>query len=392
MQIEISATIRPVSLTCQGWKRSPDYCWLARVTYNHAAMVKPFLLLSLLLLNALSAVTERKVIVPANAAKPVGPYSPGIVAGDYLYVSGQGVRDAQNNVPTGVAGQAKQCLDNVKAIVEAAGLTMEHVVHMQLYLERLSDLAEVERVYAGYFPQNPPARIILGTAKMPTDTPIEMTAVAVRDLQQKKVLALKSLTPLGHASAAVAVGKRVYLSAVYGKNAAEVQQKLKRALNELKATEVFRNEYGTTAVAQRVALLAMNALPEGMPAAVSVIAIRHAGGQKLALDACTADGTTIFCQAQTAHARNELNVQSEVREVMSQLQSALAKHGATFAHAVATNVYLDDINEFRLMNETYASFFAAAPPTRTTVQPFAKADRTKGAAALVRVSLVAVKD
>jgi len=366
----------------------PHSCRPAHVTYNHGTMIKSLLLASLLLLNTFASITERKVIVPANAPNPVGPYSPGILAGDYLYVSGQGVRDAQNNVPAGVTAQAKQCLENVKAIVAAAGLTLEHVVHMQLYLERLSDLPEVERVYTGYFPQNPPARVILGTAKMPTDTPIEMTVVAVRDLKQKKVLTLKSLLPLGHASAAVAVGKRIYLSAVYGKNATEAQQKLKRALAELKAAEVFRNEYGTTATAP----LPMNALPEGMPAALSVIALRHTGKPKLPLDACTADGNTLYCQVQTARARNELNVQAEAREVLGQLQTALAKHGATLAQAVATNVYLDDINEFRLMNETYASFFSAAPPTRTTVQPFAKAERSQGATALVRISLVAVKD
>ena len=223
----------------------PVYCRAAHLTYNHATMVKPLLLASLLLLNVFAAVTERKVIVPANAAKPVGPYSPGISAGDYLYVSGQGIRDAQNNVPVGVAAQAKQCLENVKAIVEAGGLTLEHVVHMQLYLERLSDLPEVERVYASYFPNNPPARVILGTAKMPTDTPIEMTAVAVRDLKAKRVLKLKTLTPLGHASAAMAVGNRLYLSGLYGATPAAVQQKLKQTLAEVKATEVWRNEYGT---------------------------------------------------------------------------------------------------------------------------------------------------
>lgn len=388
MRVEIGETILPVSLTCQGRCCAPRGCRWARVTYNHSAMIKLLLLASLLLLNAFAAITERKVIVPANAPKPVGPYSPGILAGDYLYVSGQGVRDAQNNVPTGIAAQAKQCLENVKAIVEAAGLTMEHVVHMQLYLERLSDLPEVERLYTGYFPQNPPARVILGTAKMPTATPIEMTVVAVRDLKQKKVLTLKSLQPLGHASAAVAVGNRIYLSAVYGKSATRAQQQLKQALNELKATEVFRNEYGTTATAP----LPMNALPEGMTAGLSVIAVRNAGKPKLALDACTAAGNTIYCQVQTARARNELNVQAEAREVLGQLQTALAKHGATLAQAVATNVYLDDINEFSLMNETYASFFSAAPPTRTTVQPFAKAERGKGATALVRISVVAVKD
>lgn len=388
MQVEISQTLLPPSLACQDWPGALRGCRVARVTYNHATMSKTLLLASLLLLQAFAAVAERKVIVPNNAAKPVGPYSPGILAGDYLYVSGQGVRDAQNNVPAGIAAQAKQCLENVKAIVEAADLTLEHVVHMQLYLERLSDLAEVERVYAGYFSKQPPARVILGTAKMPTETPIEMTVVAVRDLKQKKVLALKSLQPLGHASAAVAVGNRVYLSAVYGKSATAAQQKLKRALTELKAAEVFRNEYGTTANTP----LPMNALPEEMTAALSVVAVRNAGKPKLALDACTADGNTLYCQAQMARARNELNVQSEVREVLGQLQAALTRHGATLAQTVATNVYLDDINEFRLMNETYASFFSSAPPTRTTVQPFAKAERSQGALALVRISLVAVKD
>ncbi|MFN7930829.1 MAG: RidA family protein, partial [Blastocatellia bacterium] len=120
---------------------------------------------SLLLLSSLVFAQERKVIVPVNAAKPVGPYSPGILVKDYLYVSGQGVRDAKNNMPEGIAAQTRQCLENVKAIIEAAGLTMEHIVHLQLYLEQISDLAEVEKVYATYFPTNPPARIVIGVAK-----------------------------------------------------------------------------------------------------------------------------------------------------------------------------------------------------------------------------------
>ena len=161
---------------------------------------------------------ERKIIVPVNGAKPVGPYSPGLLVGDYLYASGQGVRDKDGAMPESLAAQTRQCLENVKAIVVAAGLTMEHVVHMQLYLEKMSWLGEVDRVYAEYFPKNPPARVVIGTAKMPTDTTVEMTVVAVRDLKMKKILALKSLKPLGHASSAVEAGDRVYLSAVYGES------------------------------------------------------------------------------------------------------------------------------------------------------------------------------
>ena len=71
---------------------------------------------------------EKRAIAPPGI-KPIGPYSPGILAGDFLYVSGQGGRDADGKLPATIEGQARQTLQNVKSIVEAAGLTMEHVVY-----------------------------------------------------------------------------------------------------------------------------------------------------------------------------------------------------------------------------------------------------------------------
>ena len=344
------------------------------------------MLMTMLLTAAFTLAQERKVIVAANAAKPVGPYSPGIMIGDYLYVSGQGVRDANSNMPEGIAAQTRQCLENVKAIVTAASLTMEHVVHLQLYLERLSDLPAVERVYAEYFPKNPPARIVLGVTKMPTDTTVEMTVVAVRNLGEKKPLALKSLRPLGQASSAITAGNRIYLSGIYAASAVELLSKLQSVLKEartLTTNVLWRNEYSTTG---RVGI-PMRELPEQATLAMSLIATRQnlkEGG------ACRPDGKTIYCAAQSYEVEGA--VQEQVKAVMGKLQSGLAAYGANFAHVTASNVYLDDIGEFRLMNETYASFFAAAPPTRTTVQPFPKAERGKGATALVRIALVAVKD
>src|SRR5215510_2836689 len=76
---------------------------------------------------------EKRAIAPAGV-KPIGPYSPGVLAGDFLYVSGQGGRDADGKLPDTIEGQARQTLQNVKAIVEAAGLTLEHVVYCQVYL------------------------------------------------------------------------------------------------------------------------------------------------------------------------------------------------------------------------------------------------------------------
>ena len=348
-------------------------------------MIKPLLIASLILMSAIPYSSERRVIVPANGAKPVGPYSPGIFVGDYLYVSGQGVRDANGVMPETLAAQTRQCLENVKAIVEAAGLTMGHVLHMQLYLEKIGWLPEVDRVYAEYFPKNPPARVVIGTAKMPTDTTVEMTVVAVRDLKMKKAVGLKSLKPLGHASSAVEANGRVYLSAVYGKTQVEAEANLKKALGEARLSQiVFRNDYGSAA-----AKIPMNELPNLAGAAISIIASRQSVKR---VGDCAADGGTIFCSVQTGAGAGEKTVQEQVKAVMKKLQAGLAAHGADFSHVVATNVYLDDIREFRPMNETYATFFSSSPPTRTTVQPFAVADRSKGDPALVKVSLVAVKE
>ena len=114
----------------------------------------------LLLLLAANLTAERRVIFPAGV-KPVGPYSPGILAGDFLYVSGQGARTPDGHMPGSFEEQARQCLENIKSIVELAGLTMEHVVYTQVYLENASNFDEMNRIFASYFHQKP-ARSTVG--------------------------------------------------------------------------------------------------------------------------------------------------------------------------------------------------------------------------------------
>ena len=337
-------------------------------------------LLLIILLAASAFAQSHQVIVPMNAAKPVGPYSPGILTRDYLYVSGQGIRDSKNTVPVGIAAQAKQCLENVKAIIEAAGLTMQHVVHMQLYLENLSDFAAVDQVSATYFTNQAPARVLLGVAKMPTDTTIEMTAVVIRDLKKKKILNLKSLKPLGNASSAVQVGSRIYLSGIYGNTSGEVEANLKKVLSEVKlktANVVWRNDYSTS--------ITIRELPDQAKFAASVIASNQAI-PKLKNNICRSEGQTIYCTAQSGNETGAKSVEEQVKNVMQKLAAGLANHGSNFSAVTASNVYLDDIKEFKLMNDMYATFFTKTPPTRTTVQPFPTARK-----ALVKISVVAVK-
>ena len=104
---------------------------------------------------------QPRVIAPPGP-KPIGPYSPGILAGDFLYVSGQGGRDAEGKLPATIEGQVRQTLQNVKAIVEAAGLTMEHVVYSQVYLDNIAHYDAMDRVWKEVFSKAPPARAVLG--------------------------------------------------------------------------------------------------------------------------------------------------------------------------------------------------------------------------------------
>src|SRR5438270_6062559 len=117
------------------------------------------LLFALVIICAAGA--ERKPVAPPGI-KPVGPYSPGILTQDFLYVSGQGAKNAAGEIPPDLDHQLRQCFENVKTIVEAAGLTMEHVIYTQVYLTDASDEGPLNTVWKEYFPKSPPARSPIG--------------------------------------------------------------------------------------------------------------------------------------------------------------------------------------------------------------------------------------
>ena len=117
---------------------------------------------------ALVAEGQVRAVVPAATSARVNRfYSPGVDAGDYVYISGQGPRRSDGSLPTTFDAQVRQALDNVKAIVESAGLTMEHIVYTQVYLEDVSKYGEMNRAFGEYFAKTPPARAVLGVARIP---------------------------------------------------------------------------------------------------------------------------------------------------------------------------------------------------------------------------------
>ena len=125
--------------------------------------------------------TAREVIVSAGAPAAIGPYSQAIRAGGLVFVSGQIPLDPETGqvVEGGIKAQAERALDSLRAILEASGSGLERVVKTTVFLADLGNFAEVNEVYARYFPDAPPARATVQVAALPRGVGIEIEAVAL---------------------------------------------------------------------------------------------------------------------------------------------------------------------------------------------------------------------
>ena len=124
---------------------------------------------------------KKEVINTNNAPGAIGPYSQGIIVGDFVYTSGQiPINPATGVMETDIKVATKQSMENVKAILEAAGTSLENVVKTSIFLKDLNDFAVVNEVYGTYFNENPPARSCVQVAKLPKDAVIEIEAIATK--------------------------------------------------------------------------------------------------------------------------------------------------------------------------------------------------------------------
>jgi len=125
---------------------------------------------------------SRTVIHTERAPAAVGPYSQGIVAGGFVFTAMQIPLDPQSGAivaPGDAAGQARQVLRNIQAILEAAGSSLAQVVKVTVYLQDIADFGAVNGVYAEFFGQDPPARGALAAAALPKGALVAMEAVAI---------------------------------------------------------------------------------------------------------------------------------------------------------------------------------------------------------------------
>ncbi|MFZ0296210.1 MAG: RidA family protein [Candidatus Sulfotelmatobacter sp.] len=403
-----------------------------------------FLLILFLLSPALIAVGQVRAVVPAATPARVNRfYSPGVDAGDYIYISGQGPRRPDGSLPTTFDAQVRQALDNLKAIVDSAGLTMEHVVYTQVYLEDISKYGEMNGIFAEYFRKTPPARAVLGVARIP-DPPIQISAVAVRSLTDRRAVYPPNYIQGDSASPGILTHDRLFVSSMSGSDpisgkipedaAAQVDLALDRVQAVVKAAGlelsnmVFVNPYLTSDIPSRVmneryarrfefgntparATIEVSSLPRGVHIEYTGVAVRDIRQRKAVrpknmppsptASPCVFAGDTLYCSAKDGFIPGPhggvyaSTTQHQLRQTMRNLLDNLEEADMNFNEVVATNVYLDDLSDLQAFDDVYAQYFGPVLPARTTIQQIAptkrEADKEGHFPGLEQVSFIAVR-
>ncbi|HET8712131.1 MAG TPA: RidA family protein [Gemmatimonadales bacterium] len=122
----------------------------------------------------------RKVVATERAPKPVGPYSQAVIEGDFVFVAGQGpINPATGNLELGDArSETARVFENIKAILSAAGSSLEQIVKCNVYLRDINDFAAMNEVYATYFSKPFPARTTIQAGALPGGIAVEIECVA----------------------------------------------------------------------------------------------------------------------------------------------------------------------------------------------------------------------
>lgn len=125
--------------------------------------------------------TNKHAILAQNAPRPIGPYSQAIKSGNLVFCSGQIALDPTTGQMAGadVEEQTRRVMENVKAVLDAAGSSLDHVLKTTIFLKSMNDFPKVNEIYGTYFSATPPARSTVEVARLPKDALVEVEVVAL---------------------------------------------------------------------------------------------------------------------------------------------------------------------------------------------------------------------
>jgi 2-iminobutanoate/2-iminopropanoate deaminase len=122
----------------------------------------------------------KDIVLTEKGPKPIGPYSQAVKSNGFLFASGQVALDPRNNEFLGgdIRQQTERAMENIKAVVEAAGSNLHHVVKTTVFLKDMNDFAAMNEAYGKFFPAAPPARSTVQVARLPKDALVEIEVIA----------------------------------------------------------------------------------------------------------------------------------------------------------------------------------------------------------------------
>lgn len=122
----------------------------------------------------------KDVVLTSRGPKPIGPYSQAIKSNGFLFISGQIALDPQTGefAGTDIQKQTQRVLENLKGILEAAGVPFNHVVKTTVFLRDMNDFTAMNEIYARYFTAAPPARSTVQVSRLPKDALVEIELIA----------------------------------------------------------------------------------------------------------------------------------------------------------------------------------------------------------------------
>ena len=373
-----------------------------------------------ILLTAGFLAVERKVVQPTRPDEPPsqssaprlgGILSPGILVADALYCAGQGSRNPKTGEhPEGFDAQVKQSLENLGAVLKAAGLDFSDVVNSNVYLTDIKNFQAMNKVYKTYFPSNPPARTTIAVPALPGGSQVEITFIATRKKERHYIFP-EGVKPSPNVlySGGVEVGDMLYISGQgsrhyktkefpQGDFEAHVKQTLENLGAVLKAAgmdfsnvvksnvyltdmslfqrmnEVYKTYFKTDPPARTT--VGVTTLPGETPIEIAFIATKtNSVAKKVILPKGTKPnpilspavrlGGTLLLSGKAGFA--EGGIEAQVKEVMDGLGDVLKAGGMDFSNVAEGKVYLADIQDYSKMNEVYRSYFKVDPPARTCI-------------------------
>jgi 2-iminobutanoate/2-iminopropanoate deaminase len=361
------------------------------------------------------------------------PFVPGTKVGKTLYISGKGDYRPNAEFPEKV----ENCLNEIRKTLNSAGLDMKHVVKSFVYLEDHDKYADMNKYYAKFFPEDPPARTTLGVAQVPGPSRLEITCIATTDLAEKRRI---GEPPAGFPySPGILAGDTLYVSGKGdqipgGGHPATFEVQVRQSMKNVEATlkqagldfrhvvmsHVFLDKYENLEAANKVyqeffedgsepacATVFVDWIPGGSHVEVTCIAttdlasrkvVRPAGWKDGAMEGGVAGspavwaGSTLYVSAlsgsRAAGGSAPGKLEEQVHQMARNHTAVLDAAGLALEDIASGCVYLRDMKDYDPLNRVYRPYFSRGQAVRTCLMPNSSYEKND---ILVRASFIAAR-